>query len=1104
MTEFTGLPLPTLAPPSVEGILAEASLRRDGYEWMAAAELYQQALSQVGIKGNASESARINGMVGDCFFKAAFQASSHPEFEQRMRMAEQEYDRARELHDESRSVGHSKLLKAKSAFAGFWLIKDDADGQRKALAECSSLAEEAAGILERSGDRKALAEARRDLVVYLFESIFLTNRPYDDVRKQLITIMTTGESGANDYESLGDLEGQLDCLWRTVLASTEFFDSVFSPSEIGPVSEKILALGGWLAKVSEKIGTPFAQAVSSNCAAFLAMNFEADPAKASRLNESGWDYAQKTGDSILTASIARWAAITKNNSASHLDDVEAGRKVLESSMKHCEDAVRLTQVSGYRLLRQYAYSVYGNAHLLMARFVETEAQAKRVGFQKALELTRLAVSLGDFDHESHYRNTLASVLYFLASVTEDRQEKLRLLEEALPITEAAIRAIDLRDNPLSTMRGAVRLTSSRIKTALSGIKGDPNTRVDLLRSAASDAQVDVELFQAWAESPAKVSTVFYSYQLENYGDILARLYSLSKETDAGRRAVRAYEEEIADLEKWSHIGRIPMVRWKVARLLDDLGDHAAASEAFKKSAEECKLAAQKVPGSRAFFEELAAYMGSWKLVEESRISHSAEKFTDASETYGKAASTLRATTTYNHLADHYSACAALEKGEALSRQEIHEEAAQSFQNAAIGFDDHVVLLKSRLSGVRISEEKQELENWLNISIARGKYCRSRVAIEEASLYDQREDEEASSTRYRSALGILRDLLDGAVEEQSKRELETLALFCEARAQMLDAEVKSSPELYDEAAELFTKIEKVSSGVRWQRLALANASICRALSHGAMFRRTRDSNEYSEIKKHLETAADYYQQANLEKAAHWTHATQRLFDSLVYMADAEAEKEPEKKTRFFHLAEKHLEKAAKLFDEAGVNKKKEEALRMLSRARDEKLLLLSPMEVLGNNPVVSETPVSPLSLIRDQPVGVERLEGTSIVGNMELSEKEVSVGSVVTMEMHVVNIGKAPAMLLKLENAAPEGLEIERGSVSHLDKGPSVDLKGKRLEYLKTHEVKVPIRAKRKGAFELRPRVLFVDENGNYRSYEFEPIALIVKELGISGWLKGPG
>ena len=32
----------------------------------------------------------------------------------------------------------------------------------------------------------------------------------------------------------------------------------------------------------------------------------------------------------------------------------------------------------------------------------------------------------------------------------------------------------------------------------------------------------------------------------------------------------------------------------------------------------------------------------------------------------------------------------------------------------------------------------------------------------------------------------------------------------------------------------------------------------------------------------------------------------------------------------------------------------------------------------------------------------------------------------------------------------------------------------------------------------------LDETGNYKSHEPEPVTITVKELGISGWLKGPG
>jgi hypothetical protein len=41
-------------------------------------------------------------------------------------------------------------------------------------------------------------------------------------------------------------------------------------------------------------------------------------------------------------------------------------------------------------------------------------------------------------------------------------------------------------------------------------------------------------------------------------------------------------------------------------------------------------------------------------------------------------------------------------------------------------------------------------------------------------------------------------------------------------------------------------------------------------------------------------------------------------------------------------------------------------------------------------------------------------------------------------------------------------------------------------------------------FQLKPRVLYLDEDGKYRTFDTEPVAITVKELGIRGWLKGPG
>ncbi len=57
--------------------------------------------------------------------------------------------------------------------------------------------------------------------------------------------------------------------------------------------------------------------------------------------------------------------------------------------------------------------------------------------------------------------------------------------------------------------------------------------------------------------------------------------------------------------------------------------------------------------------------------------------------------------------------------------------------------------------------------------------------------------------------------------------------------------------------------------------------------------------------------------------------------------------------------------------------------------------------------------------------------------------------------------------------------------------------------MKTEEIRLVIAPLRKGELQLRPRILYLDEAGHYRSHEPEPVLILVSELGLSGWLKGP-
>jgi len=550
--------------------------------------------------------------------------------------------------------------------------------------------------------------------------------------------------------------------------------------------------------------------------------------------------------------------------------------------------------------------------------------------------------------------------------------------------------------------------------------------------------------------------------------------------------------------------------WKLSDYVNDAtgkvesaGDYKEASKAFKRVAEDYRLTAQKIPGLSLVLTELASYMDAWSSIGEARSQHQEEHYSTASENYAKAADILKATKARSHLSKHYEACTLLEKGEAYSSEENPEASIESFKTAVDAFRKAKTGLENMLAQDPAPQEKQDQQKWVEITRSRERYCLGRAELEEARILDKKGDEEGSSARYRSASQRFEELAAEAQTDQARWELETLALSCHAWAEMKEAESGASPELYAEAADLFSKVEKITPRKRFRLLALASSSMCKALEAGTRFRRTRNTQLYSEIKKALETATDYYQAAGLQNAADWTRATGKLFDALVYLTDAAVERESRRKAELFQLAEKHLELAARLYGHAGFTIKTDQADQPLKRARQDMQLLMSPIEALAQTPALTGVAVAPVSLVREKTFGLERVDAANIVGNPNLSQRNVSVGSELTLELEIANVGKTPATLTRLENIVEDGLELIRQKTVYPVENNAFDMKGKRLDYLKTLTVKVPLKATRKGTLELRPRIFFHDQKGFHGSYDFDATSLTIRDLGISGWLKGP-
>jgi len=277
-----------------------------------------------------------------------------------------------------------------------------------------------------------------------------------------------------------------------------------------------------------------------------------------------------------------------------------------------------------------------------------------------------------------------------------------------------------------------------------------------------------------------------------------------------------------------------------------------------------------------------------------------------------------------------------------------------------------------------------------------------------------------------------------------------------------------------------------------------------LEASTRFEQTRRAESFSEAKRHIEAATSQYLRAGYQIMSDYAGATSRLLDAYQYSYNAQLESDIKKKAQFYQMAERLLQSSAGAYLKAKHPEKSDEVRRILGRVKEERELAVSLSEVLHAPTMVSTTTsFSTPTPTYEQAVGLERFENADIQANLILRGREVKVGDDVDIEIELVNAGKAPAQLIKVENIIPEGFEVRVAPDICRVEDSYLDMKGRTLSPLKTAELKIVLRPLDKGTFDLRPRILYLDEEGRYRSHEPEPASVVVKELGIRGWLRGP-
>jgi hypothetical protein len=425
----------------------------------------------------------------------------------------------------------------------------------------------------------------------------------------------------------------------------------------------------------------------------------------------------------------------------------------------------------------------------------------------------------------------------------------------------------------------------------------------------------------------------------------------------------------------------------------------------------------------------------------------------------------------------------------LSRKEQSEKALEVFEKAAQRFIKTKESLRKELSKTEDPGEKQIIAKMVRTTEARFEYCRGRIYIEEAKILDNKGEHYSSSQRYGSASNSFKKAQEMIESPKDKKEFELIAKLSKAWQEMTSAEADASPAGYLRASRLFEEVKELSLNEKTKMLVLAHSRFCLALASGTEFVDTRDRELHDKTIHHLESAANYYLRAGFEKALEYAAGTEQLFDAYILIDDAKKETDAEKKVRLYAMAEKVLQTSAESFARAEHLEKRDQVSALLKTVQHERELALSLNEVMHATSLVSTTSTfATPPPTYEKAVGLDRFEHIDIQANLSVPP-EVAVGKEFDIGLDLVNVAKDFGLLVRVIGLVPSGFKVVDLPSQYLLQEDSLEIKGKRLDTLKVESIKVSLRATAVGAFIIKPQVVSVDNEGNFRTCKPDQVTL---------------
>jgi hypothetical protein len=1096
----------------VEEILHQAEQSEKEYDWSGAAASYEKALNLL-PQDDYSKMGELHERLGCAFYCFAFQAESLDEFREIIREAVANHEKAKKFYERLSDLekkARTLRCEAMIALMDYWLATDTSE-KKKLLNECWKLTKGALEAFEGAGASLDYAKTYNMLSISPVFEFTLESDFQARVRIMKETV-ECGEKAIMFLSGSEDVSQRARVFARMVICLSVFGYYCQDGRERDESYQK--GLDYWLKakELSEEIA--IIESLYPVFGGQPIFGLEGSDEALSNCKK-GLEFAKNTRDSFFIGCALDWLTYHTGWKAFVSEDKDENAQLVKTSMQYGQDA--RDQFSKISFISPRADVAWIEAPFAESVWVlagmETDVKKKRDLLERAV---KAAPDMLKKAEDSRYPEAIiyahgifSLILSSLTALEANRQEKKRLLEEALQHGKESAAKTEQLTPFLYWNRGMMQDTLARVKSELAEVAEDNETKKSLLQEAAlardSSLKLLTEELTFFEIKRSSLTSLFAGLgrSQSEYGNLLNRLYGITQNQEYLKKAVEVFREAIESLQRLNLKSRMAECCWKIAQAYDALDEHSNAAEYFGLASNNYRSAAEKIPQLKGFYQDHACYMEAWSEIEKARHHHERQEYGLAEEHFQNAANVHKSLKQWSYLAPNYSAWAEVEHAEELSRKDQSEEALQAFESATELFEETKKSIQDGLAKIEDANEKQIATQILKATDTRREYCKARIAIEEAKILDKKGDHYSSSKKYGSAAEAFERISQRQESEQEKREIQFITVLSRAWQKMTMAEAEASPTLYAEASELFEQARDYVPNEKIKMLVLGHSRFCKALEEGTRFADTRDVTMHATATRYLESAANYYVSAGFQTSSEYAKATQLLFDAYAQMDSAKRENDPDKKAKLYVMAEKVLQSSAGSFTKAEHPEKRERVLRLLEKVEEERELALTLTEVLHAPSIVSSTTVfTTPTPTREEAVGSERFEHADIQANLIIRQKELRIGENLNIELELVNAGKGSALLTKVTEIIPKGFELAEGPENCRVEDNYLNLKGKRLDPLKTEEVKLVLKPTVQGTFSLKPTVLYLDENGKYKSHEPEPIMIVVKELGIKSWLKG--